>query len=130
MSPIARIAAAAGLAALAFAVGRPLADAEPSASHGGSACFYLDQVDQIRSDGPRTIYARVSGRRYYRIDLLTDCPGLEGNSRPPVMSAEPTNQVCGPMNLDIHVEGEMCQPKAIVRLTDAEVAALPKSVKP
>lgn len=129
MSPIPRIAAAAGLAALALTLGRPLADAEPAVSHGG-ACFYLNQVDQIRSDGPRTIYARVSGRSVYRIDLLTDCPGLEGNSRPPVMSAEPTNQVCGPMNLDIHVEGEMCQPKAIVRLTDAEIAALPKSVRP
>jgi hypothetical protein len=131
MTLIPRLAAGAALAALTLAVGLPTADAQPSGPAGGpSSCFYLNQVDQVRADGDRTIYARVSGRRYYRIDLQSACPGLEGNSTPPVMSAEPTGQVCGPMNLNIRVEGSMCTPRSITPLTDADVAALPKSVRP
>lgn len=131
MSAIPRIAAAVALGALALAVSRPTADAQPSGTGPvATPCFYLNDVDQLKADGARTLYARVSGRRYYRIDLRSECPGLQGNSEPPVLTSEPTSQVCGPMNLDIHVQGELCMPKSIVRLTDAEVAALPKSVKP
>jgi hypothetical protein len=131
MSIIPRLAAAAGLAALAMAVTLPTVQAQPSGGPVRSnACFRVSELDSLKAGGPRIVYARVSGR-VYRIDLKNECVGLGDGSDSPILSPV-SDLVCAPLDLNITMRAthERCVADAITRLSSDEVAALPKSQRP
>ena len=133
MSALSRIAAATGLAALAFAAGLPSALADPSSpqSRGGS-CFYLSQLKSLKADGPRTLYAIIDGRTVFRIDLDNDCSGLADGTDTAVIQPLSSNNICSAlaMNISIRDTGQRCMARTMTRLTADEIAALPKSARP
>jgi hypothetical protein len=131
MSIIPRLAASAGLAALAMAVALPPVQAQPSGGPVRSnACFRVSELDGLKAAGPRTIYARVSGR-LYRIGLKNDCEGLGDGSDTPILSPV-SDLVCAPLDLNITMRQtrERCIADSIARLSSDEAAALPKSDRP
>ena len=131
MSIIPRLAVAAGLAALAAAVALPAVEAQPSGGpQRAGACFRVSQITNLKAAGARIIYARVSGR-VFRIDLQSDCEGLGDGSDVPILSPV-EDEVCTPLELTITLRDtrQRCIAQDIVRLSDDEAAALPKSVAP
>lgn len=133
MSALSRIAAASGLAALVLASGLPSALADPSGppSRGGS-CFYLNQLKSLKADGPRTLYAIVDAHTVFRIDLDNDCSGLGDGTDSAIIRPLSSNHICSAlaMNISVRETGQRCMARTMTRLTDDEVAALPKSVRP
>jgi hypothetical protein len=102
----------------------------PPPSGGTHACFLISQLQATRADGMRTIYARVSGRYIYRIDLARDCFGLPFHA--PVLRPLTAGAICAPLDMDISVAAthERCLAKSLVRLSSIEAAALPRGVRP
>ena len=134
-------AAAAVVAALAATLPAAWAqqDAEqpgqqlPAPTSGGTrACFLINQLQATRADGLRTIYARVSGRYIYRIDLARDCFGLPFHAQGVVMRPLTAGAICAPSDVAISVAptNERCFAKDIVRLSSVDAAALPRNVRP
>src|SRR5215470_10129244 len=119
-----------GLALLAaMAVGGAAAPGATSAASGGGQCFYITQVDNYRAADARTIYARISGRQIWRIDLKSDCEGLPGTSQTMVLEPLVSGSICGPLDanlsLEMHGTRHRCLIGAITRLSDADAAAIP-----
>ena len=128
------ITAVAAIAALASCLSMPAPRA--SAAPGGMSgqCFYISQVDGLRADGPRTVYARVGASTIYRFDLKSDCPDVVGAPEGLVIEPTPTGSICGAMDVDLSVPSHgttsRCLVGAIVRLTPDEAAALPAKARP
>jgi len=121
------LAAALSLAA----VGLP--PSAPAAS-GGGQCFYITQVNGYRAADARTIYARISGRQIWRIDLKSDCEGLPGTSQTMILEPLVSGSICGPLdaNLSIETHGtrHRCLIGAITRLSADEAASVPANQLP
>ena len=136
-----RLAAAAAAAALAAAfpaawaqqdTDQPGQQLPPPTSGGTHACFLISQVQATRADGLRTIYARVSGRYIYRIDLARDCFGLPFHAQGAVLRPLTSGAICAPSDVDISIAPthERCFAKDIVRLSSIDAAALSRTVRP
>jgi hypothetical protein len=133
-----RFAAAGAAAAAVLAVTFPAAWAQsdsqlPAPTLGGThACFLISQLQATRADGMRTIYARVSGRYIYRIDLARDCFGLPFHAQGAVLRPLTSGAICAPSDVDISIAPthERCFAKDIVRLSSVDAAALSRNVRP
>ncbi|HUO12951.1 MAG TPA: hypothetical protein VMU37_09370 [Caulobacteraceae bacterium] len=127
MSLSLRFAAGALAAAGAICAVLPAAEASPA----GGACFRVDNIQNSKLDGPRTLYVRADGGRTFRIEFANDCDTAAAYSLilHPVSN---TDQICNAIELNVRVRrtGEFCEPKSMTRLTPEEAAALPAKVRP
>ena len=127
VSWLATAALATGIASTGWAAGAP-----PAAK----ACFQLNRLQSTRSDGDRTVYARVGTNEYYRIDLAFACPTLLSQNGIVIEPTGGTNLICGPLDFDLkarEIGGGRpvpCMVKSVTRLTPEEVAAIPRKAKP
>jgi hypothetical protein len=107
----------------------------PGASLAPADCFRaMDMRNHTIGDG-RTLYVDVSGKGVYRIGMGGSC--LAGAiSTDPIITRRPpgTEIICRPIDLDLAISRHgfetACIPESIVRLTPAEVAALPPKLRP
>ena len=99
-------------------------------------CFFSNQLDNWKSADAKTIYLRVSMNRYFRLALSGPCQTLREPGAFLITKIHGADSICGPVDWDLHVATswhdipEACIVKAMTELTPAEVAALPKNVKP
>jgi hypothetical protein len=127
MSQLLRFAVGALAAVGAICATLPAAEAEPAT---GGACFRVDNIQNSKMDGPRTLYVRADGGRTYRIGFAADCNTAATYSLilHPVNNG---NEICKPIELNVRVRetGEFCEPQTLNRLTPEEAAALPAKVR-
>ena len=124
------------LAAAAF-LGAALCLAALPANAAGSkdACFARHNVESFNAPDDHTVYLRVGGNQYYRLDLMNPC--LDLSFRWGIgLEDQPANAfICTPLEATVVYRAagsipQRCLVKAIHKLTPAEVAALPKKDRP
>ena len=128
MVPMFRFAAGAIAAAGVLCATLPAAQASPA----GGACFRVNDIQNSKMAGPRTLYVRADGGRTYRIGFAADCNTAAAYSLILHQVNNDTDPICSPVELNVRVRhtGEFCEPSSISRLTPEEAAALPPQVRP
>ena len=115
--------AAAGAAALALP-----AAAQPS---GSAPCFLTRDMRNHTVGDDHTMYFDVGGRSVYRAVFSNNCLAGSTSSDPIVLRDRGgTGRICKPIELDVGLRGNRCIVESLTQLTPAEVAALPRKVKP
>ena len=123
------VCGAAAFAALALT-------ALPAAAATDHPCFYINQWQGWRADGPNTLYLRVNLHDIYRVDLSAGSEQLTWPGIYHLISrVEGSNSICTALDLQLAVsDGEgFYEPlivRSIAKLTPAEVAALPAKDRP
>ena len=118
---------AVGLAALPAAAG-PNYDSHP--------CFFINQWETWKADGPNVIYLRVNLRDIYRADRSAGSQELTWPGTYHLVSkVEGSSSICTALDLQLAVsDGHgYYQPlivRSLVKLTPEEVAALPRKDLP
>jgi hypothetical protein len=113
--------------------------AVPAAAQPASGCFSIRDYQNWKSPDARTIYIKVAGDRYYRLDLAADCSGLQWPGVH-LLTKSRSSMVCDALDWDITAStrtfgqpGGMemkCIVKTMTPLTPAEVTAIPPKFKP
>ena len=97
-------------------------------------CFKRRDVHNHTVGGPKTLYLDVSGSGVYRVEMSNSCLSAATSSDPLIFNNQTGGQsVCKPMDLDITVSAagpSKCIVSSISKLSPAEVAALPKKMRP
>jgi hypothetical protein len=110
--------------------------ATPAAADGARSCFFVNQWQGWKADGPNILYLRVNLRDIYRVDLSAGAQQLMwAGSYHLVNRVQGSDSVCGPLDLQLAVsDGHgYFQPliaKSMVKLTPEEAAALPPKLRP
>jgi hypothetical protein len=116
-----------GLAALPAAAG-------PDSAH--HPCFFINQWQGWKADGPNTIYLRVNLNQIYRVDLSAGSEQLTWPGTYHLVSkVVGSSSICTPLDLQLSVSDShgFYQPlivRSLTKLTPEEVAALPRKVLP
>jgi len=137
------LAALIGAAALSGAAGpaSQAASAPPGVdaaatytSTGAGKCFYRRDMRNHTVGDAHTLYIDVAGREVWKIGMSNSCLASAVSSDPIILRNQTGGQsVCKPIDLDIAVAAggvSHCIVSSITRLTPAEVAALPKRMRP
>lgn len=99
-----------------------------------NTCFSRRDVRNHTVGGPKTLYLDVAGRDVYRIEMSNSCLASAVSSDPLIFNNQTASQsVCKPLDLDITVSAagpSRCIVSSISKLSPAEVAALPKKMRP
>jgi len=117
------------LSAATPALAAPKADAAPK-------CFMTQAIQGHTIGDERTLYLNVGGKSVYRVDMSNNCFAGAGPTDPVTLKSRGSASICGEQDLDVGatVNGGGLSSRCIVdkmtKLTPAQVAALPKGVKP
>ena len=115
------------------AIAAPGVDTAATAASAGS-CFKRSDVRNHTVGGPKTLYLDVAGRDVYRIEMSNSCLASAVSSDPLIFNNQTgTQSVCKPLDLDITVSAagpSRCIVSSISKLSPAEIAALPKKMRP
>jgi len=108
--------------------------AEAKATPSLAQCFYIRDMRNHTVGDAHTMYFDVAGREVYKVTMSNACLAGAVSSDPILMRNHTgSSQICTPLDLDITVDAagpSRCLVSTIAKLTPAEVAALPKKVKP
>ena len=110
--------------------------AAPAASASNAPCFFINQWQGWKADGPNVLYLRVNMRDIYRADLSAGADQLGwAGSYHLVSKVQGSTSICGPLDLQLAVsDGHgYYQPlivRSLVKLTPEEAAALPPKDRP
>jgi hypothetical protein len=120
--------AAAGLVATAL----PAQAAPPAPQR---TCFRMHDVESHSIVDNQTIYVSARGRDVYRITTSNNCFAAKSRSDPLITrSSGGSDLICKPIDLDLRVGGSggvsPCIVSGITKLNPAEVAAIPKKLRP
>ncbi|HTW75901.1 MAG TPA: DUF6491 family protein [Steroidobacteraceae bacterium] len=124
------------LATATILCGTPLiSSSAPPGVGAPTRCFRTGEFQSWRAPNTHTLFIRVVGNRYYRLDLAGQCPNLMMPGAHLVTHFDNTNLVCRALDWQISVSGPgilpaMCFVKAMKPLTPAEVHAIPKNLRP
>ncbi len=125
--------------ALGLALAIPQALAEPASGPAtkGPQCFSVRSFENWKALDAKTLYIRVSSRRYYRLDLAASCPRILAPSSHLITKWRGSNWVCSALDWDLRVSEDpvrgfesACIVKTMTPLTEAEAAAIPRKLKP
>jgi hypothetical protein len=94
-------------------------------------CFWTRDLRNHTVGDDHTLYFDVGGREVYRVTTSDNCLSGSTSSDPIVLRDRPgSGQICSKLDLDISIRGARCIVSDMTRLTPAEVAALPRRVRP
>ncbi|MCR5877259.1 hypothetical protein [Phenylobacterium sp. J367] len=99
-------------------------------------CFRTSDIRNHTIADNRTLLIDVQGRGAYRIGMSGACLAGATSSDPLIMRSPPGSTIaCAPIDLDIgvrHVGGytSPCIPESVMKLSEAQVAALPAKLRP
>ena len=116
-----------------LALAAALALAAPAAAQPGGKtdCFLTRDMRNHTVADDHTMYVDVGGRAVYRVTMSNNCLAAATSSDPMVLrDVASTGRVCHKLDFDVSVRGNRCIVDSITKLTPAEVAALPKKLKP
>jgi hypothetical protein len=124
------------LTALALVLPAALTPAMAQSPAPKNECFFVSQFESWKAGADaQTMYIRVSGRRFYRLDMGNRCNEMSWPGATLVNHFH-GSAICSPLDWDMQVSqgvGGMVAPcivKKMTRLSDAEVTALPAKQKP
>jgi hypothetical protein len=123
------VCGAAALSALALT-------ALPASAAADHPCFFINQWQGWKADGPNVLYLRVNLRDIYRVDLSAGSEQLTWpGSYHLVSKVQGSSSICTPLDLQLAVADShgFYQPlivRSIVKLTPEEAAALPPKDRP
>jgi len=109
---------------------------EPGRATASSNCFSIHEFQNWRAPDDRTLYIRVVGKRYYRLDLGTSCPEIKWPGAHLITKTRGTESVCSAVDWDLKVSpgpsglAQSCIVRTMTPLTSAEIAAIPKAHRP
>ena len=132
LTKIAAVAAMAAFAASGLAAAQPAAT--PSAKPAPQCFRSHDWEGWKASPDSKSIYIRVGISKFYRIDFSDSCPTLNAPNAH-LVTQSVNDLVCSPIELDLKVVDSPgfavpCIVSAITPMSPADVAALPKKLKP
>ena len=105
--------------------------AQAGPSKDSLPCFLRSDIRNHTIGDDHTLYFDVAGRSVYRAVMSNNCLAGAVSSDPIVLVDRiGSGRICHKMDLDVGVRGSRCIVDRIEQLTPAEVAALPKKVKP
>ena len=110
--------------------------AGPSLAADNDACFRLSQMQGHTVADSHTLYVGVTNSRsVYRVTMSGSCLAAKTDSDPLITrDLGGSDLVCKPIDLDLAIGGmggvSHCIVSDIQKLTPAEVAALPKKLRP
>lgn len=115
-----------GVAAAALLAGAP-AGAQPAQDQ----CLLtrLLQGHTVAGDG-HTMYLGANGTDVYQVTTGGPCLAHATASDTVILRDRGLGKICRPVDLDLSVRGTRCVVDKFVKLTPAEVAALPKRLQP
>lgn len=99
------------------------------------ACFYAKDANNFVAVDNQTVNVRVGVRQVYQMKLFSPCNGIIFSHAIALIS-RPSSFVCpGPgLGVDLYIRGvigrQRCPVTSIRKLTDAEVAAMPRKQRP
>jgi hypothetical protein len=108
----------------------------PAAASSDHPCFFVNQWESWKADGPNVIYLRVNLSDIYRLDLSAGSPQLTWQGVYHLVSTvRGSSSICGPLDLQLAVsDGHGFYQPLIVhsmrKLTPEQVAALPRKDLP
>jgi hypothetical protein len=121
-----------GLGAVGAALGAtlPVAEAQPAAA-ALQSCIRPNQIQNTRMVHSRVLYIRTSARTFYRMDFANDCD-TDSNGPLIIHPIDNSGEICSAIGVNISVRetGQRCMPTQLTKLTDDEVAAIPKKDLP
>lgn len=98
-------------------------------------CFNADNVSGFSAYDDEAIYVRVSRKKVYRLEILGNCPNVDWSQRIG-LDSRVGGFVCVGSDVDLIVPQDgmggpiRCAVRAVSRLTEAEIDALPKGGRP
>ncbi|HLY78564.1 MAG TPA: hypothetical protein VKQ70_04275 [Caulobacteraceae bacterium] len=130
MFQVLRNALALGAVGAALGVTMPVAEAQPTASSLPS-CIRANQIQNTRMVRSRVLYIRTSARSFYRMDFANDCDS-DSNGPLIVHPVDNNGEICSAIgvNISLRETGQRCMPTTLTKLSDDEVAAIPKKDLP
>lgn len=108
----------------------------PGAALAPGDCFRSSDIRNHTIGDDRTLYVDVRGSGVYRIGMAGSCLAGAISSDPLVMRQPPGSPIiCRPIDMDVAISRgggftSPCIVESIVRLTPAEVDALPPRLRP
>jgi hypothetical protein len=124
-----------GALALSALAALPAA-AAPGGESSRHPCFFINQWQGWKADGPNVIYLRVNLSDIYRADLSAGSQQLTWpGSYHLVSKVVGSSSICTPLDLQLAVSDShgFYQPlivKSLYKLTPEEAAALPRALRP
>jgi hypothetical protein len=121
----------AGLAAAAM-FGTAAMAAQPAAgpSLSGADCILANEIRNHTIVDQDTILMRVNHKGVYRIDTAQACFRSAISSDPISFDTRGREKICKASQLGLQARSGWCGAQSIVRLSQEEVDALPKKLKP
>jgi hypothetical protein len=114
------------------AISAPGVDAAATAA--ADTCFRRSDIHNHTIGGPKTLYLNVAGRDVWKVEMSNACLASAVSSDPLIFRNDSGGQsVCKPIDLDIMVSvagPSKCIVSSIAKLSPAEVAALPRKMRP
>lgn len=96
-------------------------------------CFWTNQVNSFASSDNRIVNIRVGVKDYYQLEMFGRCMDVDWNHKIALVSRGGST-ICTGMDAEIispsTIGPQRCPVRAIRKLTEAEVKALPKNAKP
>jgi len=108
-----------------------IALALPAQARDDIPCFLIRDMRNHTVGDDHTIYFDVAGRAVYRAVMSNACLAGAVSSDPIVLRDRVgTGRICNKLDLDVGVRGTRCIVQSLSKMTPAEVAALPKKLRP
>lgn len=101
-----------------------------------NACFYGHNADGFSAKGDRTVYVRAGIKDIYELTLFAPCLDIDWAQHIALKSRGGDDFICEGTNVDYEIISpsvtgrQRCEVSSVHKLTDAEVAAMPKKDRP
>jgi hypothetical protein len=126
MKPVMQIAFAGAASAVVLSL-----PVQAQAEKTGQTCFLTRDMRNHTVGDDHTMYFDVGGRAVYKATMSNNCLSGSTSSDPIVLrDLAGTGRICNKIELDVAARGNRCIVDSLTKLTPAEVAALPRKVKP
>ena len=108
-----------------------IAMALPAQARDDAPCFLTRDMRNHTVGDDHTLYFDVGGRSVYRAVMSNAClAGAVSSDTIILRDRVGMGRICHKLDLDVGVRGARCIVQSLTKLTPAEVAALPKGMKP
>ena len=126
---------AAALAGAALAAADATAALAQAPARSLNQCFHSSQWDGWSSPGPGVIYIKVGASKIFKVELANPDRRLKQGGRFLVFSPRGSSMICNAIDLNLSLADTSGYdrplfPTTLVRLTDEEVAAIPRKFRP
>lgn len=101
-----------------------------------TTCFFSRQIENWKAADAKTVYIRITPRRYFRLDLAAPCHAVTRPGAFLITKLRGSTSICTALDWDLHVAQswrdipQACIVKKMTELSPAEAAAIPAKATP